>query len=234
MGLLDRIAATISARANALLDRFDDPLDALDLSYQRLLEARGDVRRGIADVADAYRRLGGESAQLDSTARALAERARTEVALGHDEPAREALARALVLRRGAVQLDSEGAELAGEEEHFHAAAQRLDDEIDVLGARREAIKARRRSGVAPEEANAETEQIREELAVISDAVRRADATVAQMRRRERIIDSLLTSGELENLSLAPRAMAADIARARSDDEVGRQLAALKAGVPGSG
>ena len=88
-----------------------DPGDALDYTYQRLLEALQQVRRGIADVATARKRLELHADQLDQRAANLAD-------LRH-------------------QLSV----LRGEEERITTAGRRLQAKVDDFRVRKEAIKA---------------------------------------------------------------------------------------------
>ncbi|MGA8426435.1 MAG: hypothetical protein WB801_02480, partial [Candidatus Dormiibacterota bacterium] len=47
-----------------LLDRAENPVEALDLSYQKQLEALQQVRRGVAEVVTSEKRLELQAAQL--------------------------------------------------------------------------------------------------------------------------------------------------------------------------
>src|SRR5580693_8992951 len=56
-GTLQRIRDIFSAKANKVLDKAEDPRDTLDLSYERQVEQLTKVRRGVADVATARKRI---------------------------------------------------------------------------------------------------------------------------------------------------------------------------------
>ena len=45
------------SKANKALDKMEDPRDTLDLSYEKQLEQLQKVRRGVADVATARKRI---------------------------------------------------------------------------------------------------------------------------------------------------------------------------------
>ncbi|MBV9524191.1 MAG: hypothetical protein JOZ46_00090, partial [Candidatus Dormibacteraeota bacterium] len=55
MGLWQRAKLVFRARANRALDNLENPGDALDLAYEKQLEALQRVRRGIADVVNDLR-----------------------------------------------------------------------------------------------------------------------------------------------------------------------------------
>src|SRR5919204_85808 len=56
-GLMSRAATIIKAKFSALLDRAENPNETLDYSYERQLEQLQNVKRGIADVTTAKKRL---------------------------------------------------------------------------------------------------------------------------------------------------------------------------------
>ena len=57
VGLWARIRTIFGAKANKALDKMEDPRDTLDLSYEKQLEQLQKVRRGVADVATARKRI---------------------------------------------------------------------------------------------------------------------------------------------------------------------------------
>lgn len=63
-GFFERLRLVFSAKADKALDRYEDPRETLDYSYQKQPELLQKVRRGVADVATSRkRRTAGEPAQ---------------------------------------------------------------------------------------------------------------------------------------------------------------------------
>jgi phage shock protein A len=62
-----RIATLFRIKANKVLDRADDPREVLDYSYERQVEMRAKVRRGVADVATSRKRLELQAGQLQAS-----------------------------------------------------------------------------------------------------------------------------------------------------------------------
>src|SRR5437763_1489941 len=56
-GVMKRMKLIFQAKANKALDKYEDPRETLDLSYQKQLELLQKVRRGVADVATSRKRL---------------------------------------------------------------------------------------------------------------------------------------------------------------------------------
>ena len=85
------------AKANKVLDKDEDPRDTLDLSYEKQLENLQKVRRSVADVATARKRIELQAAQLQKQADKLQEQAKAALAQGNEDLAREALSRRAAL-----------------------------------------------------------------------------------------------------------------------------------------
>jgi len=56
-GLSGRTSTVIKAKISHLLDRAEDPAETLDYSYEKQLEQLQNVKRGIADIVTAKKRL---------------------------------------------------------------------------------------------------------------------------------------------------------------------------------
>ena len=188
--LLRRLTTTLSAKANELLDRYEDPCEALDYAYELELEQLRIVQQAIEHVTTAHQHLEFQSAQLEEAAAALEARAREAVTLGREDLAREALVRCSVIKAGIASLSAQGDELADEDDRFSEAARLLESKVEILGARKEAIKASYAITGAKAEIDETVSEIRDEVANVGFAVQRAENKVAELRARARAIDQL--------------------------------------------
>src|SRR6266508_4592842 len=78
MSFWSRLKFIFRSKASAKLDKAEDPRETLDYSYQRQLELLQEMRRGIAEVATARKRLEMQAQTLqrsDAKLEALARRA---------------------------------------------------------------------------------------------------------------------------------------------------------------
>ncbi len=76
MGVFQRFLNIFRAKTNKLLDKVEDPRDTLDLSYEKQLENIQKMRRSIAEVATAKKRIEIQANQLQQQASKLQEQAR--------------------------------------------------------------------------------------------------------------------------------------------------------------
>ena len=92
-GLMSRASAIVKAKFSKLLDRAEDPTETLDYSYEKQLELLQNVKRGVADVVTAKKRLELQTTQLEQSVVKLETQARQAVAAGREDLARQALER---------------------------------------------------------------------------------------------------------------------------------------------
>src|SRR5438132_14421861 len=102
-GLMARAALVIKAKFSKLLDRAENPTETLDYSYERQLELLQNVKRGVADVVTAKKRLQLQTQTLEQNVVKLDSQARQAVSQGREDLARQALE-----RKSAVQQQLQG------------------------------------------------------------------------------------------------------------------------------
>ena len=71
-GLWDRTMTLFKSKWNKLLNRAENPAETLDYSYEKQLELLQNVKRGVADVVTAKKRLQLQADKLEASARFVA------------------------------------------------------------------------------------------------------------------------------------------------------------------
>src|SRR5215813_4182318 len=97
-GLMGRASTIIKAKISALLNRAEDPSETLDYSYEEQLRQLQNVKRGIADVTTAKKRLELQYTSMQQQADKLDGQARTAL-----QQNREDLAGEVVTRKDAIE-----------------------------------------------------------------------------------------------------------------------------------
>src|SRR3954464_11329984 len=92
-GMTGRFSTVVKAKINKLLDKAEDPGETLDYSYQKQLENLQNVKKGIADIVTAKKRLQMQAGKLEQNVVKLDTQARQALAAGNEELARAALER---------------------------------------------------------------------------------------------------------------------------------------------
>jgi DNA-binding XRE family transcriptional regulator len=119
----------------------DDPRDALDLSYQRQLEALTKVRCSVADVATSRKRVELLAGELEHSAAKLAGQREDALQAGREDLASEASGREAEVQERLSELRRQLVILTGEEEKLTAASQRLTAKLNAFRVQKETIKA---------------------------------------------------------------------------------------------
>ncbi len=236
MSLMKRISLIFRSKASKALDRAEDPRETLDYSYQRQVELLSKVRRGVADVATSRKRVELQVAQLEQQERKLTEQAQKALGVGREDLAREALTRKSALAGQVNDLRAQQAQLQAEEEKLTLASQRLQAKVEAFRTRKETIKATYTAAEAQTRINEAFSGISEEMGDVGMAVQRAEDKTAQMQARAGAIDELIASGALDDASAIGRGddISRELESMSAQSDVEAELAALKAGVSGSG
>src|SRR5690242_21722292 len=112
-GLWSRTMTIIKSKWSAVLNRAENPSQTLDYSYERQLESLQNVKRGVADVVTAKKRLEIQTQQLEQSVVKLDTQARQALAAGREDLARQALERKSGLQQQLQDLDTQVKQLEG-------------------------------------------------------------------------------------------------------------------------
>jgi len=229
-GLLSRLTATIKAKLSKLLDTFEDPRESLDYSYKRQLELQTDVKKGVANVITARKRLELQKSKLEASITKLNEQAREAVAAGRDDLASIALQRKMDMMVQADSLTAQIQDLQRQEEKLTDTARKLDVKIEQFRTEKETIKAQYSAAEAKVKIQEATTGIGEEMADVGYAVQRARDKTEEMQARSEAIDTMVEQGTLEDVLGNKDLVDRELEKIKSDAAVKRELETLKAEV----
>jgi phage shock protein A len=218
-GIGGRMSVTIKAKISKLLDRAEDPGETLDYSYQKQLESLQNVKKGIADVVTAKKRLQMQSSKLEQSVVKLDTQARQALAAGNEELARTALERKNVAQTELQGLDTQVTELEAQQQKLTESEQKLRQKIDAFRTKKEVIKAQYSAAEAQVRISEAATGVGEQMADVGLAMQRATDKTEQMRARADAVSELEAAGTFDDLTaLGP-----------GQDDIDRQLAALSSG-----
>src|SRR5271155_1293223 len=115
-GLTGRMSTVVKAKVSKLLDRAEDPAETLEYSYQKQIEQLQNVKKGIADVVTAKKRLQLQEEKSKQQVVKLDTQARQALAAGQEDLARTALERKNIAQTELQSLDTQVAELEKQQE----------------------------------------------------------------------------------------------------------------------
>jgi len=231
-----RLLLLVRSVIGRLLDEVEDPREALDLAYSEQLSLQARMRRAMADVVTARKRLELQARQVARTAQRLEEQARRALEQGRPDAARDALTRRAVMRAELDELDRQAAALLPEEARLSEAAKRLDLQLQRTRIRLEAARAVHGAARARAELGAAMTGLSARDADALAALQRAEERVADTRDRATALERLMSRGALDARPLTDPVWRALQAH-DTDTEVAAELARIEEELlwgPGSG
>jgi phage shock protein A len=233
MGLMSRASGIIRAKISALLNRAENPQETLDYSYEKQLESLQNVKRGVADVVTAKKRLQLQTQQLEQNVVKLDTQARQAVAAGREDLARQALERKSGIQQQLQDLDGQVKQLEGQQETLVANEKQLETRIEQFRSQKEVIKAQYSAAEAQVRIGEAATGIGREMENTGLAIQRAKDKTEQMQARASAIDELVSTGQLEELGSDKTQLDRELSQLASQQQVDSELEKLKAEV-GSG
>lgn len=208
-----RTANLFQQRMTRLLNRAENPVDALDLSYQKQLQALQQVRRGVAEVVTSEKRLEMQAAQLRQNQEKLQGQAKLAVQQGRDELARLALTRSHAADAQLESLDQQVQQLKDQEQKLQITAQKLQARVEAFRTQKDTLKAQYTAAQASARIGETVTGISSDMTDVNLMLERAQDKTSQMQARAAAIDQLVSSGTLDALGSG------------SGDDIDRQLQA---------
>jgi phage shock protein A len=227
MGVIQRFLNIFRAKANKLLDRAEDPRDTLDLSYEKQLENLQKMRRSIAEVATARKRIEIQANQLQAQGAKLQDQARLALGQGREDLAREALLRRATIAEELTELDGQHTQIAAQQDKLVETSQRLQTQVAAFRTRKETLKATYTAAEAQTRIGEAAAGISSSMNDAGMAMERAEEKISQMQARAGAIDELLASGALTDLTSSTDDIQAQLDKVAATSQVDRDLAALK-------
>ena len=198
MSILRRMSDVFQQKVSAAVDKAEDPAQALDLSYQKQLEALQQARRSVADVLTSEKRLELQADQLTQSIAKLQGQARTALGQGKEDLAREALTRAQLAQTQLDGLTQQIATVKQQEQKLEFTVQKLQARIETFRMQRDTMKAQYQAAKASTNVAESATGLSEQMADVSMMVDRSRDKIAQMQARSAAVGQLLDSGVLDD------------------------------------
>jgi phage shock protein A len=227
-GLMSRAATVIKAKFSKLLDRAEDPSETLDYSYEQQLQLLQNVKRGIADVVTAKKRLQLQTDQLEQSLVKLDTQARQALGAGREDLARVALERKSAAQQQLQGLDQQVAQLESQQEKLTASEKQLSAKIEAFRSQKEVIKAQYSAAEAQVRIGEAATGIGEQMADTGLAIQRAKDKTEQMQARASAVEELVEAGTLEDFTTGGDQIDRELAQLASSSQVDQELEKMKA------
>jgi phage shock protein A len=200
LGLANRITILVKQKINIALTKYENPKEVLDYSYVKQVELLNRLRRGIAEVATAKKRIELQKTKLLDNARTLDEQARRALDGNREDLAKLALERKNANMLRLQSLDKQITEIKIEKEKLEQTEKRLSSKVEEFKSRKEIIKAQYSAAEAQVRIKESVTGISEEMADVGIAMSQAEDKTEKMKAKSQALDDMMDSGVLTDSS----------------------------------
>jgi phage shock protein A len=228
-GLWDRFMLIFRSKASKALDRAENPNETLDYSYEKQLEQLQNVKRGIADVTTAKKRLELQYTSMQQQVEKLDGQARQALAAGREDLAREALTRKGAVQGQLLDIMTQGQQLEAQQQKLIDGERTLQAKVESFRTQMEVIKAQYSAAEAQVRIGEAATGIGEQMADVGLAVQRAKDKTEQMQARAAAVQELTEAGTLEDFTTGGETdLDRELRQLATGTQVDDELAKMKA------
>jgi phage shock protein A len=227
-GLLSRLSLIFRAKASKALDRAENPNETLDYSYEQQLQQLQNVKRGIADVTTAKKRLELQYTKMQQQVDKLDGQARDALKANREDLAREALTRKAAAQSQLQDIMTQGQQLEAQQQKLVEGEKTLAAKVESFRTQKEVIKAQYSAAEAQVRIGEAATGIGEHMADVGLAIDRAKDKTEQMQARASAIDELTAAGSLEDYTASGDDIDRQLRQISQGGQVDDELAKMKA------
>jgi phage shock protein A len=232
-GLTGRAMTILKAKISSLLNRAENPAETLDYSYEEQLRQLQNVKRGIADVATAKKRLELQYTSMQQQVEKLDGQARDAVAANREDLAREALTRKAAIQGQLDSIMQQGQQLEAQQQKLVEGEKQLSARVESFRTQKEVIKAQYSAAEAQVRIGEAATGIGRNMEDVGLAVQRAKDKTEQLQARAAAVDELTAAGALEDFTSSDDDIDRQLKQIQQSGQVDSELAKIKAEI-GSG
>ena len=228
MGLTNRITTLLKQKVNTLLDKYEDPKEALDYSYQNQIETMNKLRRSLAEVVTAKTRLQMQKTRLVENIRTLDEESRRAIEQDREDLAKLALERKNANMLQLQNLDKQIVDMQTQQDKLEQTEKRLSTKVEEFRSKKEVIKAQYTAAEAQVRIKENLTGISEEMTDVGVAMNKAEDKTEQMKAKAKALDEMIDSGVLTDYTSNKDDIEGELEKMTVKSSVDKELAKLKA------
>lgn len=201
MGFFSRVSNFFSMKANAALDKAEDPGQVMDYSYSKQLEQLQNLKRSIADVVTNEKRLEMMESQVQQQVSKLDSQAMQALQGNREDLARQALQRKETLMQQISGYEQQIEQLKAQEQKLVQMEQTISARVEAFRTQKEMVKSQYSAAQASVKINEQVTGISKEMSEMNLAMQRAQDKVLTMQARANAMDTLIEEGALGDQGL---------------------------------
>jgi phage shock protein A len=227
-GLWSRLSLIFRAKFSKALDRAENPNETLDYSYEEQIRQLQNVKRGIADVTTAKKRLEMQYTTMQQQVDKLDGQARQALGAGREDLAREALTRKTAAEGQLQGIMEQGQQLEAQQQKLIEGERTLQAKVESFRTQKEVIKAQYSAAEAQVRISEAATGLGDQMADVGMAIDRAKDKTQQMQARANAIEELTAAGALDDFSSSGDDIDRQLSQISQSSAVDDQLEKMKA------
>jgi len=201
MGFFSRLLTFFRIRANAALDKAENPGQVMDFSYQEQLKQLQNLKRSLADVVTQQKLLEGQQETMLQRVNKYDQQAMQALQVNREDLAREALQRKEALLPQLSAYEQQIAQLRAQAERLITMERTVAARVETFRTQKEMVKAQYGAAQAQVKVNEAVTGISQEMSEMNLAMQRAQDKVLSMQARANAMESLIEQGTLGDQGL---------------------------------
>jgi phage shock protein A len=214
--MFNRLTLRLKAKLSGLLDRAEDPVEMLDYGYERQVEQLYGLRRDVADLVTAKKRVVQQRDRRQAQFLKLDAGARKALELGREDLARQALERKMLVGQELVGLGQIVWDLERQQAQMIARGRDARARVERSRSRNELVKAHYTAAKAQLAISDAVAGLSSQLREAGLRMERAMEKAEDMNIRAEVIQELESAGTLAAIGTG-------------EDDIDRQLRELSSG-----
>jgi len=215
--MFKRLILRLKAKFSSVLDRAEEPAEMLDYSYELQREQLYAMRRDVADLVTAKKRVARLRDRRQDQFLKLQSSARTALEVGRDDLARQALERKRLVGQELIGLNQQVSELEQQQDQMIARGREARARLERFRARKEVTKAQYAAAKAQLAISDAVAGFSSQLREAGLRIERNVDKVEEMNLRADVTEELERTGVLTPIG-------------SGEDDIDRQLRELDSGV----
>lgn len=227
MGLIGRFFNVLGAKLSRLIGLAEKPDEQLDWSYERMQDQLIQVKRGVADLVTAKKRIEIKADDLRAQVLKLENQSRQAMTAGREDLAQQAVEKKVIIQTQLTALDSQVSGLAEQQQHLVENQKQLETKIDNFRTQKEVLKARYSAGQAQVKIGEAATGIGNTFEATGRSIQRVSEQVEEMEARGKALDELVESGSFEDFTSTDSRLDRELREISSSSAVEDEMAKLR-------
>lgn len=232
MSFYKRTVTIISAKFNKLLNKYEDPNETLDHAYEKQLELVQNVKRNVAELVTAKKRLEQTKYKLCESIFSVDDQAKEALQQGNENLARVILDRKVKTEEDIDSLTKQIKKLNQDQDKLVQTEKVLEMKVEEFKVRKETMKAQYSAAEASSKIAESMSGLGDEVGDVGSAMRRAEDKTESMNAKSDAIGELVDAGVIDDSLGSGNKIDNEIAKTRRKGKVDSQIENMKLEIGG--